>query len=136
MHWEDTGSMHSESRIWFIAGLGLAVLFCGVLARAYLGADSLPAAAVFGPSKELDVVHFSRHEEQLLNQPTILKADAATLPLLGEPIESPLQESLVCPIEPFMQDYEPAKPPRVLMPLGFLREDLPLIPPSNPVQQP
>jgi hypothetical protein len=128
--------MHSESRIWVIAGLGLVVLFSGVVIRAYLGADSLPAAALFEPSKEVDLVHFGRHEEQVLNQPTILKADAATLPLLGEPIESPFQESLVCPIEPFVQDHEPAKPPRVLMPLGFLREDLPLIPPSNPVQQP
>ena len=128
--------MHSEGRIWFIAGLGLVVLTLGVLARAYRDSEGPPTAAILEHSKALESVRFDHHERQVVNQPTILKADAATLPLLGDPVESPFQESLVSPIEAFLQDDEPPKPHRVLMPLGFLREDLPLIPPSNPVQQP
>ena len=128
--------MHSESRIWFIAGLGLTALTLGLLARAYRGSEGPPTAAIFERSEGLETVRFDREGRQVLNQPTILTADAATLPLLGDPVESPFQESLVSPIAPFLQDDEPPKPHRVLMPLGFLRDDLPLIPPSNPVQQP
>jgi hypothetical protein len=126
--------MQSESKVWLIAGLGLVVLMLGVLSHFFQGAESPPAAAVFESRREL--VQLDRHGQPLLEQPTILKADSATQPLLGEVIESPRSDSLTRQIEPFVHDHDTARPHRTLMPLGFLRDDLPLIPPSKPVPQP
>jgi hypothetical protein len=128
--------MHSESKVWLIAGLGIATLVAGMFMRAYSGPDSPPTAAIFDPMEAADSVRFHQRPQQVLAQPTILQADAATMPLMDKPLESPLRENLASPGEPAAQNAQLSPSHRILMPLSFIRDDLPLVPPANPIQQP
>lgn len=129
-------SMHSEGKIWLIAGLGLAVALTGLLARVYRGFDTPPAAAIFDPLETIESVRFSQRQHPVLAQPTILQADAAVLPLGSDTADSPLREPLPSPIVPLTLEDEPSRtePFSLLSPAVY--DDIPLVPPPPAVQQP
>lgn len=135
--------MPSENKIWFIGCVGLVLLMLALLGRTYRGIEKPPTAAILGTQSHWETTRWSSNDFPKLDQPTVLKADEAMLLASGEAIESPLQEPLVRPIDTyapqtdysaFQSDLE--RPRRPFMPLGFLREDLPLIPPEMQAPRP
>jgi hypothetical protein len=130
-------AMHSEGKIWLIAGLGLAVALTGLIARVYRGLDTPPSAAsIFDPLETMESVRFSQRQHSVLAQPTILQADAAVIPLGRDSVDSPLREPLPSPIVPLTLDDEPSgsEPASLLSPAVY--DDIPLVPPPPAVQQP
>ena len=140
---EDSVPVPNENKIWFIGGVALAVLILALLGRTYRGFERPSTTAILETPSQWEPTRWSSNDYPTLDQPTILKADEAMRLVSGEAIESPLQEPLVRPIDthaPQMERFslpsEMERPRRPLMPLGFLREDLPLVPPEMPIPQP
>jgi hypothetical protein len=140
---EDSVPVPNENKIWFIGGVGLAVLILALLGRTYRGFEEPSTAAILETASQWEPMRWSSNDYPRLDQPTILKADEAMRLVSGEAIESPLQEPLVRPIdaharqpERFSLPSETERPRRPFMPLGFLCDDLPLVPPETPIPQP
>ncbi len=135
--------MPNENKIRFIGFVGLTLLMLALLGRTYRGFERPPAAAILGTEAHWEPSRWSNNNFPAVEQPTILKADKA-LPLVpGETIESPLPEPLVQLIDThaYQADSTALHPEkdrqrRPFMPLGFWRDDLPLVPPEMPIPQP
>lgn len=135
--------MPNENKIWFIGCVGLVLLMLALLGRTYRGFEKPPTAAILDTQSPWEPTGWSSNDFPKLDQPTVLKADEAMPLVSGEAIESPLQEPLVRPIGTFapQTDYSAFqsdldRPRRPFMPLEFLREDLPLVPPEMQIPRP
>lgn len=135
--------MRNEHKIWFISFVGLAVLVLTLLGRTYRGFERPPTAAVLGAPSAWESPQWFNNDHSQLEQPTILKADKALPLVVGESIESNLQQPSVRLIDTQAHQVEYTsmyserdRARRPFMPLGFLRDDLPLVPPEIPVPQP
>ena len=140
---EDSVPVPSENKIWFIGCVGLVLLMLALLGRTYPGFEKPPTAAIRGTQSPWEPTRWSSNDFPKLDQPTVLNADEAMPLVSGDAIESPLQEPLVRPIDTyapqtdcsaFQSDRE--RPRRPFMPLGFLRDDMPLIPPQMTIPRP